>query len=279
MGYAVETPFTINLSGRGKKEVDVYIRDNRASVNQIMLVECKFWESEIPQDAVHSFHTVMSGAGANTGFIVSKKGFQSGAYEAINNTNIHLLTWEEIQHKFGHQWYLCRSKECEYIFNEARIIDGLYMDQFNPAVISNMMFFTATGCEEEFLDVMANIRIILFSHLARPAAYDTPGPIEVSVYEGFPGAAKDRWGVPTLRFSGAREFFIWFEAYGKEQLVRFETIRSRARASFDVLPDQDAAFRATLKATVEELPIRAFREELGEDLYSSLIARHLVNMR
>jgi predicted helicase len=72
-----------------------------------MLVECKFWDSSIPQDTVHSFHTVMTGAGANTGFIISKIGFQSGAYEAAQkNTNIHLLTWKGFQHKFGRQWYL-----------------------------------------------------------------------------------------------------------------------------------------------------------------------------
>jgi hypothetical protein len=106
MGYDATTPFTVDLAGRGKKEVDVYIHDPRASVNQIMLAECKFWETAVPQDAVHSFHTVMSGAGANTGFIISKVGFQSGAHEAAKNTNIHLLTWDDLQHKFGRQWYL-----------------------------------------------------------------------------------------------------------------------------------------------------------------------------
>jgi hypothetical protein len=52
MGYDAITPSTVNLAGRGEKEVDVYIHDRRASVNQIMLAECKFWESAVPQDTV-----------------------------------------------------------------------------------------------------------------------------------------------------------------------------------------------------------------------------------
>ena len=80
MGYEATAPFTVELAGRGKKEADVYVNDPRASVNQIMLIECKHWELLVPQGEVHSFQTVMIGAGANTGFIISKVGFQSGAH-------------------------------------------------------------------------------------------------------------------------------------------------------------------------------------------------------
>src|SRR5205823_4340354 len=80
-----------------------------------MLVECKLWSAPVSQDAVHSMHTVMLGSGANTGFIVSEAGFQSGAYEAAANTNIHLLTWEELQQKFGRQWFLYRRDELKLL--------------------------------------------------------------------------------------------------------------------------------------------------------------------
>jgi predicted Mrr-cat superfamily restriction endonuclease len=87
MGYRTTTPKVVDLAGRGRKEVDVYIEDPRASVNQIILIECKLWNTPVSQDTVHSMHTVMSGSGANTGFIVSKAGFQSGAHEAAAKTN------------------------------------------------------------------------------------------------------------------------------------------------------------------------------------------------
>jgi hypothetical protein len=134
MGYLTTTQKIVELAGRGRKEVDVYIEDPRASVNQLMLVECRLWNAPVCQDAVHSMQTVMSGSGANTGFIVSKVGFQSGAYEAASSTNIHLLTWEELQHKFGRQWFMHRRDELKTIISELRLIDRTYMDQMDPRV-------------------------------------------------------------------------------------------------------------------------------------------------
>ena len=64
MGYQTKSPRLVDLAGRGRKEIDVYVEDERASVNQIMLAECKSWSSRVPQDTVHSMHMVMQGAGA-----------------------------------------------------------------------------------------------------------------------------------------------------------------------------------------------------------------------
>ncbi|QUS54071.1 hypothetical protein [Pseudovibrio brasiliensis] len=43
--------------------------------------------------------------GANVGYIISKAGFQSGAFEASELTNIKLMTWKEFQLEFEEQWY------------------------------------------------------------------------------------------------------------------------------------------------------------------------------
>ena len=58
-----------------------------------------------PQSVVHSFRTVVADVGANTGYVVSKSGFQSGAYKAAEYTNVELLTWSEFQEAFEVQWY------------------------------------------------------------------------------------------------------------------------------------------------------------------------------
>ena len=47
----------------------------------------------------------MADVGANTGYIISRVGFQAGAYEAAANTNVKLLSWEEFQEVFVDQWY------------------------------------------------------------------------------------------------------------------------------------------------------------------------------
>src|ERR1700754_2667432 len=160
LGYEAATQLTVELAGRGRKEVDVHIRDPRASVNQIMLAECKCWASRVPQDTVHSFRSVMEGTGANTGFIISKVGFQAGAYEAARNTNIHLLSWDELQRKFGRQWYLYRYEQAEKIVVGLRTIDGIFLEQFSPAPISNWMRFRATGLTEELLEILNDMRVV-----------------------------------------------------------------------------------------------------------------------
>ena len=82
---------------RGKVEVDVYAVDLN-SVDKIQyLVECKNWKAAIPQTVVHSFNTVVQEIGANIGFIISRKGLQTGAVEFTKNTNITGLTFAELQ--------------------------------------------------------------------------------------------------------------------------------------------------------------------------------------
>jgi len=79
----------------------VYVHDPRTSVPHVILIECKHWGSNLPQDAVHGFRTVMADCGANTGIIVGSTGFQSGAVEAVAYTNIEFRTWKSLQRAFG----------------------------------------------------------------------------------------------------------------------------------------------------------------------------------
>ena len=104
IGLTAETEKILETP-RGTAEIDVYAVDEK-SVDQIKyLVECKNWESAIPQTVVHSFTTVMHEVGANIGFIVSQKGLQSGALAYTQNTNIIGLTYEEFQFRYFQVWY------------------------------------------------------------------------------------------------------------------------------------------------------------------------------
>ena len=47
----------------------------------------------------------MDEVGANIGFIISANGFQSGAEQAAQSTNIHLVTWDEFQARFLDRWF------------------------------------------------------------------------------------------------------------------------------------------------------------------------------
>lgn len=90
---------------RGEVEIDVYAVDEN-SVDQIRyLIECKNWASPIPQSVVHSFTTVMHETGGNIGFIVSREGFQSGATQYMQNTNIVGATYLELQKRYWAHWW------------------------------------------------------------------------------------------------------------------------------------------------------------------------------
>lgn len=103
MGCQVEVGKAVKLV-RGKKEIDVWIHDPSTTPASRYLTECKFWEARIDQEVVHSFRTVVADYGAHRGFIVSKVGFQSGAREAAQGTNIDLLTFDELQQVFELRW-------------------------------------------------------------------------------------------------------------------------------------------------------------------------------
>jgi hypothetical protein len=76
------------------------------SVDKIIyIVECKNWSSKIPQTVVHGFVTVMQETGSNIGYIISKKGFQKGATDYVNSTNIRLFTFEDFQKHYFNSWY------------------------------------------------------------------------------------------------------------------------------------------------------------------------------
>ena len=89
---------------RGQKEIDVLAVDPQTYPPSKYSVECKLWNSSIPQEIVHAFRTVVADLGAHRGIIVSKAGFQSGSYEAAENTNIDLFTFEELQRVFFQRW-------------------------------------------------------------------------------------------------------------------------------------------------------------------------------
>jgi restriction system protein len=90
---------------RGTVEIDVYAFDPN-SVDEIKyIIECKNWNNTIPQTVIHSFTTVMNETGGNIGYIISKKGFQKGAKEYVENTNIKLFSYIQFQEHYFDLWY------------------------------------------------------------------------------------------------------------------------------------------------------------------------------
>lgn len=91
-------------TARGTVCVDVYAIDETQMPPPVCLCECKYWSTPVTKEKVHAFRTVVADFGASWGFLISRGGFQSGAYEAAEYSNIKLLTWEEFENAWMNRW-------------------------------------------------------------------------------------------------------------------------------------------------------------------------------
>src|ERR1700748_2744161 len=103
LGYETTIEKDIQTT-RGIVNVDVFSTKNVSYLTDTTIVECKHWNKPVPKTVVHAFRSVISDYGANNGYIISQNGFQSGAFEAAQNSNIKLLTFNEFQNAFRIQW-------------------------------------------------------------------------------------------------------------------------------------------------------------------------------
>lgn len=156
---------------RGEVEVDLYAVDE-ASVDKIRyIVECKNWSSAIPQHVVHSFTTVMYETGANIGFIVSRKGLQSGAERYTNSTSITGLTYLELQQRyFAVWWEKCFCREIGDLADEmADFVSPFapHRDELVAALSSENAerFDRLTRCFGTFCTVMTHMNMGRFTNL------------------------------------------------------------------------------------------------------------------
>ena len=89
---------------RGNVRIDVWAKQTRTPIPTIILCECKYWSKPVPQSVVYAFRAICSDVGAHFGLIISKAGFQSGASETRQATNIHLLDFAQFQETYFEGW-------------------------------------------------------------------------------------------------------------------------------------------------------------------------------
>lgn len=104
IGFSAEASKKVSTP-RGEVELDVYAVDEHSVDKTRYVVACRNWSSTITQSGVYGFTKVMRTAGANIGYIVSRKGFQAGAIDCTKKTNITVLPYSELQRWFFEVWY------------------------------------------------------------------------------------------------------------------------------------------------------------------------------
>jgi len=63
----------------------------------VVVVECKYWRTKIPQEKIFALKTIVEDVGAAMGILVSEAGVQAGAVEYLTApNNIKALTFHEL---------------------------------------------------------------------------------------------------------------------------------------------------------------------------------------
>jgi hypothetical protein len=96
LGLIAETDLTLQ-GVRTTHDVDVVVRSQHVGFTITWIVECKHWKSRVTKLHVLALREIVADLGADRGILLSEAGFQSGAVEAANLTNVHVNSLATLQ--------------------------------------------------------------------------------------------------------------------------------------------------------------------------------------
>jgi len=91
LGLDAETEVTIK-GIRTDHDIDVIVRSRHVGFETLWLVECKHWKTPVSKLHVLGLREIVNDIGADRGILLSESGFQSGAIEAANLTNVQVTS-------------------------------------------------------------------------------------------------------------------------------------------------------------------------------------------
>lgn len=96
IGTSAETNVTVQ-GVRTSHDIDILVKTKFLGEDLIWIIEAKKWKKKVNKHQVLGLRAIADDIGVDRAFIISEAGFQSGAYEAAENTNIKLKTFEELK--------------------------------------------------------------------------------------------------------------------------------------------------------------------------------------
>jgi Restriction endonuclease len=84
---------------RGENDIDVWVTGTMGAFQVQWVVECKDWKDNVPKEKVEALYAIVQNVGADRGWLLSEKGFQAGAVDWAEKTNITLTSLEVLREK------------------------------------------------------------------------------------------------------------------------------------------------------------------------------------
>jgi len=83
-------------------DIDVLVKSHHVGFDVTWIVECKKWKRRVSKLHVFALREIVIDIGADRGILLSESGFQRGAFEAANLTNVQLTSLSETRTKSEH---------------------------------------------------------------------------------------------------------------------------------------------------------------------------------
>ncbi|WP_273024269.1 restriction endonuclease [Rheinheimera sp.] len=110
IGLEAETDVTVK-GVRTNHDVDVLVTSHFHGFDIRWIVECKLWRNPVNQLHVLALREIVADIGADRGILLSESGFQSGAIEAANMTNIQVTSLESVKQSSEKSIFALRLRE------------------------------------------------------------------------------------------------------------------------------------------------------------------------
>lgn len=110
LGLDASTDVTVD-GVRTTHDIDVLVKSHHVGFEITWLVECKQWKTRVSKLHVLALREIVADIGADRGFLLSETGFQSGAIEAANLTNVQVTSLAEVSATARNDIYSMRLRE------------------------------------------------------------------------------------------------------------------------------------------------------------------------
>jgi restriction system protein len=96
---------------RTTHDVDVLVKSQHVGFDITWIVECKHWRTRVSKLHVLALREIVADVGADRGILLSEAGFQQGAIEAANLTNVRVTSLAEAGATTKNQIYSMRLRD------------------------------------------------------------------------------------------------------------------------------------------------------------------------
>ncbi|HIQ44966.1 MAG TPA: restriction endonuclease [Pseudomonas oleovorans] len=131
IGLDANTDVTVQ-GVRTSHDIDVLVKSHHAGFDITWVVECKHWKERVSKLHVLGLREIVSEVGADRGILLSESGFQSGAIEASNLTNVRLTSLEEMRDTAKVEVFAMRLRE---LYDEVNSLKARYWALSKPTRI------------------------------------------------------------------------------------------------------------------------------------------------